>query len=179
VLENFRLNVGKKYARIRFRRKTEPVVRFTDILSRSRRALVIFPESGLDGDSTQLVLKYLSRRFSSGSLLLLIRDDVANTLTTSSMVKTVTYSREEINAWFLPRASLLRKLKTSTFDVVFDLNMALALPSAFICRETNALLRIGFAKESGDEFYNLQVRTTSSSNLPNAYRTLLKCLEMF
>ena len=168
-----------KYAGFRFRRKAEPAVRFTDALSRSHRALVIFPETGLDWESTQSVLKYLTRRFASGSLHLLIHEDFVKTLASSSMVKTLTYSHEDINAWFIPRASLLRKLKTSTFDVVFDLNMTLALPSAFICRDTNALLRVSFAKESGDEFYNLQVRTTNSSNLPNAYRTLMKCLDMF
>ena len=179
MFENFRKRVGISYARFHFRKKSDPLFHFTDAVSRSRRALVIFPEAGMDWESTQSVLKYVLRRFASGTMLLVIREDLVNTISFAPNIKTVTYAREEVNTWFLPRASLLRKLKTSTFDVVLDLNVVLALPSAFVCRETNAPLRVSFAKESGDDFYNFQVQTKGPGTSSGAYRTLMKCLDMF
>jgi ADP-heptose:LPS heptosyltransferase len=70
-------------------------------------------------------------------------------------------------------------MKSSTFDIALDLNVNLALASAFICRESNAPLRVGFAKPNGDHFYNFVVQTRMTTNTPVAYKNLLKCLDMF
>lgn len=174
-----RLKVGLLYARFHFRKRRDPVVRFTESVDRARKALVLLPESVTDSESMQSVMKYLGRRFGLGSLTVIARDDLVSSLRTSFSGKTITYSPEDINRWRIPRGELLRKMKSSTFDIALDLNVNLALPSAFICRESNAPLRVGFAKPEGDHFYNFVVQTRMTTNTPVAYKNLLKCLEMF
>ncbi len=179
MFEASRQKVGVWYSKLYFRKHRDETVRFTEAVSRSRRALVIFPEMTIDWESTQTVLKYLTRRFSSGSMLLLVRSDLMSSIPATQSLKTITYTPDDVNAWFVPRKQLLRRIKTSTFDIALDLNVQLALPSAFLCRESNAPLRVSFAKLSGDQFYNFQVQTKTTTNHPTAYRNFLKCLDMF
>jgi ADP-heptose:LPS heptosyltransferase len=179
MFEGFRFNLGLLYARFHFRKHPDPVFRFTEAVGRSRQALVILPESLTDMESLQAVMKYLNKRFGSGSLQVLVRDEFASSVRANFNAKTITYHPKEVNRWFIPRGELLRKMKSSTFDIALDLNVSMALPSAFICRESNAPLRVGFAKPHGDHFYNFQVQTRMTTNTPVAFRSLLKCLDMF
>lgn len=179
MFEGLRLNIGLQYARFHFRKRRDPVVRFTEAVDRARKALVLFPETVTDSESIQSVMKYLGRRFGAGSVMVLAREDLAVSLKANFNGKTVTYSPQEINQWHIPRGELLRKMKSSTFDIALDLNVNLALASAFICRESNAPLRVGFAKPNGDHFYNFVVQTRMTTNTPVAYKNLLKCLDMF
>ena len=179
MFEALRKSFGIRYANIYFRKRRDQAVHFTESVSRSRRALVIFPETAIDWESTQAVLRYLSRRFSSGSMQLLVRSDFVSSIPSIQSLKTMTYEPEDVNTWFVPRKRLLRKIKSSTFDVALDLNIQLALPSAFICRESDAPVRISFSKLAGDSFYNFQIQTNAASTNPMAYRNFIKCLDMF
>ena len=138
MFDNIRKRIGMSYTRFHFRRKREAPMQFTDILSRSRRALVIFPETVLDSESSQTLPRYFLRKFAPGSVLFVIRQDLLSSIAAGPTAKIATYSESDVNTWFIPRDTLLRKVKTSTFDVVVDLNLELALPSAFVCRETDA-----------------------------------------
>jgi hypothetical protein len=112
-------------------------------------------------------------------MTLLIRDDQLVSIANTPPLKTLTYSGNDINAWFLPRRELLEKMSTRTFDVALDLNVSLSLPGAFLCKASNAPLRVSFAKQDGDQFYNFQVNTKGASGSTHSYRSLLKCLDMF
>ncbi len=179
MLDGLRFKIGLKYARFHFRKQHDPVVRFTEAVERARKALVILPETVTDSESLQSVLKYLTRRFGAGSILVVSREEFTSSFKGGFGGRTVSYPPEQINNWFIPRGELLQKLKSSTFDIALDLNVNLALPSAFMCRESNAPLRVGFAKPSGDHFYNFVVQTRMTTNAPVAYKNLLKCLDMF
>jgi len=179
MLSDLRLKVGVAYSRFHFRKRHDPVVRFTEAVERARKALVLLPETMTDSESIQSVLKYLGRRFGAGSVMVVAREDLATSLRSNFNGKTVTYTNQEINQWHIPRGELLRKMKSSTFDIALDLNVNLALPSAFICRESDAPLRVGFAKPEGDHFYNFVIQTRMTTNTPVAYKNLLKCLDMF
>jgi hypothetical protein len=179
MLDGLRFSVGLKYARFHFSKHRDPVVRFTEAVGRAHKALVIFPETITDLESMQAVMKYLGRRFGTESVLIIAREDLTSPQRLNFNAKTIFYAPREINRWFIPRRELLRRMKSSTFDIALDLNVNLALPSAFMCRESNAPLRVGFAKPSGDHFYNFQVQTRMTTNTPVAYKNLLKCLDMF
>ncbi len=154
-------------------------MRFTEAVERSQRALVVLPETAADSESMASVVKYLHRRLGAGSVTIVGREEYTRTLHSALSDTTISYTQEEINSWFIPRSGLLRKMKSSTFDIALDLNVNLALPSAFICRESGAPLRVGFAKPEGDHFYNFVVQTRMTANTPVAYKHLLKCLDMF
>lgn len=177
MLEGFRLRVGLIYSRMHFRHNRDKVMNFTGALTRSRRALVIFPESTLDGESASTFIRYLLRKFSSEGMMVIIRDDQLFAMASATPLKTITYSVNDINNWFVPRRELLQRMESNNFDVALDLNLNLSLTSAFLCKASNAPLRISFAKENGDQFYNFQVKTKGNNKY--SYRSFLKCLDMF
>ncbi len=179
MFETFRLKVGTWYARFHFRAAREPVIRFTDAVSQSRRAIVFLPESAGEIAAIGDVMSFLTEQFHTSRVMLVVRKELSALLPAQRGFNVIAYSGEDLNRWFLPRADLLRKVKKSTFDVALDLNRGLALPSSFMCRSSQAPLRIGFVKPYADSFYNLQVQTTQSNNLSEDYSKLVRCIEMF
>jgi hypothetical protein len=179
MLEGFRFKVGLSYSRLHFRKNRDRIMNFTDALTRSHRALVILPDPSLDNESTSALFRFLLRKFSSDEMMVLLRDDQLRAMSTTPPLKTLVYSSEDINPWYIPRRDLLKKMETHSFDVAFDLNFDLSLPSAFLCKASNAPLRVSFAKQNGDQFYNFQVKTRGAAVNSSSYRSLLKCIDMF
>jgi ADP-heptose:LPS heptosyltransferase len=177
MLESFRHRVGLAYARFHFRKRPDEPMRFSDAVSRSRKALVLFPDHAVDAGIAEMILRYLTRRFANGSTTVLVREDLRNLLPPTTAARVVTYSPQDISSWFTPRAALIRRLKSSTFDAAFDLNTTFSLPSAFLCRESGAGLRVSFTKLNADEFFNLQIRTASTAPGPS-YQSFMRCLDM-
>jgi hypothetical protein len=179
MLEGFRRRAGILYSRLYFRHSRDQMMNFTDALTRSRRALVIFPESSLTGESTSMLFRHLIRKFSLEGIMVLIRDDQLFSMASIPTLKTLTYSANDINTWFVPRRELLQRMKINIFDVALDLNIGLSLPSAFLCKASNAPLRVSFAKQDGDQFYNFQFQSKGAASNTRTYRSFLKCLDMF
>ncbi|HWP83461.1 MAG TPA: hypothetical protein VNN76_12505 [Bacteroidota bacterium] len=179
MFDRTRLNVGVVIARLHFRKTRDPIVQFTNAISRARKALILWPESAAEAPYVQSILRSLSQRLGASALHILVRKDLAKFVTGSPTGPVMTYDKEDINAWFLPRKGLLQKVKKGTFDVVVDLNVRFALPSAVLCKETQAPLRVSFGKPHADVFYNLQIQTSETGSTINAYKNLLRCLEMF
>ena len=179
MFEHVRFTIGMTYARLHFRKKSDRAMNFTDALARAHRALIIFPEKEIDADAASTVVRYLLRRFSVEGVLVLIRNDLVFTLASAPPVKTLTYTSQDVSRWFVPRNTIVTRLNANTFDAALDLNTTLALPSAFLCKASNAPLRISFAKEEGDNFYNFQVQLKEFGNALSIYRNFLKCLDMF
>jgi hypothetical protein len=179
MLEKLRYHIGTTYARYHFRAAGNPIVQFTEAITQARRPVIILPEISAEASAIEGVLKFLTQRFHTGKVVLVARQDIVSYLPDHRGFNVVTYTGEELNTWYLPRPGLLRKMKKSTFDVALDLNVRFALPSSFLCRASQAPLRIGFVKQYADSFYNFQVQTGPSSNLTQVYSQLLKCIEMF
>ncbi len=179
MLEKTRLKIGTLYAQFHFRSAREPIVRFTEAITQARRPVVFLPESPSEASSIESVLKFLAQRFHTSKVALIARKEVLSSLPDHRGFNIVTFTPEELNAWFLPRGDLLRKVKKSTFDVALDLNIRFALPSSYLCRASAAPLRIGFVKPYADSFYNFQIQTGHSNNFTLVYSQLLKCIEMF
>ncbi len=179
MFDGIRLKVGLMYTRFHFRKVKDPVIRFTESVSRARRALVVLPDAPRDIASVQWIVRALAERFAEGTMTVIVRSDLTTWVKGDGHYQVMTYDRKDITAWFVPRQGLLGRMKRSTFDVALDLNTSFVLPGAFLCRESKAPLRVSFAKSYADEFYNLQVQTKSLNSLALAYRNLLHCLEMF
>lgn len=176
-----RLKIGLLYARLHFRKSKDPVLRFTEAISRARRALVILPSATRDITSVQWIVRNLAERFASGSLTIVASPEQMQWMKNDGggRYQILSYDSKDISSWFVPRQELLGRVKRSTFDVAFDLNVGFVLQSAFLCRESRAPLRVSFAKSYADEFYNFQVNTTATNGLAVAYRNLVRCMEMF
>lgn len=179
MLEALRHRVGVSYAQLHFRNNGERIMNFTNALSRAKKALIIFPEILIDRDTVISIFHYLLKKFTPNNTTLIIRDDQLFSLNTLPSLKTITYSKTDLNSWFLPRHRLVHKIRKTNFDVALDLNIDFSLPSAFLCKKSNAPIRISFEKKNGDRFYNFQIRTKEENDSLNKYKSLLKCLDMF
>lgn len=179
MLENLRLRIGTSYARFHFRTGRDPIVRFTEAISQARRPFVLLPEIPGEASAVDGVLRFLAQRFHTSKVVLVARREIVSQLPDHRGFTLSTFGPDEINTWYLPRTDLLRKVKKSTFDVALDLNIRFALPSSFLCRASQAPLRIGFVKPYADSFYNFQIQTGLSNNPTQVYSQLLKCIEMF
>ena len=179
MLEKLRLRIGTSFARFHFRAARDPIVRFTEAFSEARRPVVFLPEVSAEASAVEDVLKFLGERFHTSKVVLVGRKSVVPFLPDLRGFNVVTFTEDELSVWYVPRTDLLRKMKKSTFDVALDLNIRFALPSSFLCRASQAPLRIGFVKQYADNFYNFQVQTEPSNNLTQVYSQLLKCIEMF
>ena len=179
MLEGFRRRVGLSYSRLHFRNNHDRMMNFTGALTRSRRALVIFPESSPEGESVLTLFRYFIRKFSSEGIMVLIRDDQLYSIASTPPLKTLTYSADDINTWFVPRRELLQRITANTYDVALDLDIGLSLPSAFLCKASQAPLRVSFVKNEADQFYNLQFQSKETTGITRMYQSLLNCLDMF
>lgn len=179
MLTGLRLKVGLLYSRFHFRKLKDPALRFTEAVSHAHRALVLLPEATRDIASVQWIVRNFSERFSSGSLTIVATNEQIQWVKDDNRFQTLMYTPRDISTWYIPRQELLGKMKRSTFDIAFDLNTTFALPSAFLCRESKAPLRVSFFKNHADDFYNFQINTKSVNSLAVAYRNLVRCLEMF
>lgn len=179
MLAQFRKKVGLWYSMLHFGRRKDHVLHFTRAISTARNALVCIPESVTDPLLLDEVFEFLTRKFSSNNVILVSKKQFSKTLPTRYGFALITYSDEDLNQWFLPRSELLRKVKKSTFDLALDLNRDFALTSAYLCRESQAPLRVSFTKRHADEFYNFQIQTREQSEEALAYTNLLNCMQMF
>jgi hypothetical protein len=179
MLENLRLHIGTSYTRFHFRTARDPIVRFTEAITQARRPLVFLPELSSEASVIGGVLKFLAERFHTSKVFLVARKNVVPFLPDLRGFNVIIFNEDELNTWYVPRGDLLRKMKKSTFDLALDLNVRFALPSSFLCRASQAPLRIGFVKEYADTFYNFQVQSGPPNNPTQAYTQLLKCIEMF
>ena len=179
MFEGLRLKAGLVYTRFHFRKQAEQVIRWTGAVSGARRALLIMPESIQDATAVRSVAEYFAKRFSPGNLVVVARADVARQFTLDRGVQLITVAPADISTWYLPRRELTQKLKKSTFDIAIDMNLDVMLPSAFLCRASEARIRIGFDKQHADTFYNFQVRPNPATTFGAACNRLIDCLKMF
>ncbi|MCI0708356.1 MAG: hypothetical protein L0Y80_12830 [Ignavibacteriae bacterium] len=179
MFEQFRYKVGLTYTRFHFRSGEPDAVRWTGAFSNARRALLLLPEIVTDSASLQYTLDFFAKQFTPSNLLIVGSVDAASRLKFERRAQVVTYAPVDMNAWFLPRSELTQKMKKSTFDVAIDLNLDLALPCAYLCRESNASMRVGFQKIHADTFYNFLIQPQAAGNFAAASRSLTECLRMF
>lgn len=179
MFEKFRYRVGLAYTRFHFRSTSEQALRWTGAISSAKRVLLILPESSNDAPALRLTVEYFLKRFSPTNLLIVSRVDVATQLFLDRHTHLQTFAPADLNAWFLPRSELTRRVKKSTFDVAVDLNLDMALPSAYLCRISDARIRVGFVKPYADTFYNFQVHPQRATTFGSAATILINCLQMF
>ena len=177
MLEPLRKKVGLWFAKFRFRNQGDAVQYFTRAFSRAGSALVLLPEDPSRVKAASELLSILSRRFRGSRLTVLVGEHIQTIPSGLRTPNFIRLYRDAINKFFLPSTHVIAEIKRSDYDVAIDLNLDLVLPYAYICRASNARIRVGFVKESSDIFYNFQIK--SRGDHPSPYSYLTECLEMF
>ena len=180
AVERFRRAAGLAWARWQYRRRRLEPVSFTHAVSEARHALLILPFNSTELPPLAPVLETLRRKFQDKHIT------VVTTLPSVELMRMLPQGRfvriepSEITPLYAPRAGMMQRMPRPAYDLAIDLNLDFILPSGYICRESNARVRIGCAGRQSDLFYNLLIQTHPDPGRPHAaYERLAGCLEMF
>jgi ADP-heptose:LPS heptosyltransferase len=178
MLEATRQSIGGLLARIRLRSARDKVISFTRSLTDAQTALVILPRDHGNDAALLTFVSAIRDRFRKENLTFVVAHGQSLPTSVTSGAHVIHLADRDVSYFCLPKAELLRRLKRREYDVAIDLNLDFELPSGYICRESNARVRLGFAHRHADIFYNLQIQADRERTMPKVYDRMAKCLQM-
>ena len=177
MFEALRKKTGLWFTKFHFRNRRDRPQDFTTALSGAEYALVLLPEDPKSAEAAEELLSILGHRFHGPRLTVLLGEHIHSVPRTLRTPNFVRLYRDGVNKFFLPRRHVVEEIRRKEYDVAIDLNLDLVLPYAYICKASDAKVRVGFVKDSSDVFYNFQINSRGDPCSP--YQYLAECLKMF
>lgn len=177
MLEPLRRSLGVLLSRWHFRRTPNTVISFAGSLSTGGRALLILPLLPT-AQSAARVVDLLRAQYPGDRLTIVAEEHDADAAVLLPRSPIIRVSPGHIDWLLRPTREITQRIAAGTYDLAIDLNLDSLLPSAYICKATNARVRIGFAREGADLFYNFQMQPDSARE-GALYDRLAACLKMF
>jgi hypothetical protein len=150
-----------------------------EYLSKIATALILPPEHPEAFKAATQLLDDLRQRFTQTQFYLLTPKALVDTLSLNEQVRIISYDPTEIGFHGLPKDTLQQAIRSRHFDMVIDLNLEFNLIATFLCRVSEAKLRICLAHPERDPFYNFQLRVTDGNRVAEKYQSLLKYISVF
>lgn len=179
MFDTARTTAGLLYSRFRYRKSQEPVVSFTNAFSAAERVLLIMPMQRREFLPTIMIIDLLKKRFREENITVVSDDHGREAVRMLVRSQFIHIHKDEITPLFLPRRQVLSRVSQKRYDIAIDLNLDLVLPSAYICKESNARVRVGFARKQSDLFYNLQIQPDPLLDRKTVYDRMANFLQMF
>ena len=179
MFDSFRRSLGLTIARRRLRRLHDTVVTFTGSVSTGKQALVIMPAPAAAPAPSPSLLTLLKQWYGDEGITIVLwktSDEVNRLLPRSTVIR---MRDDDVTSFFLPRPDVLERIRHRQYDLAIDLNLDFDLPSGYICRESRARIRVGFAGKGADTFFNFLVQPNTALGQHAIYDRLVKCLQMF
>lgn len=171
--------IGLFIARFHFRKAPQEVLSFNEAVRSARRVLVIMPLRKREFLPTVMVIEFLKQRFREEHITIVSDDHGREAVRMLPRSYFIHVLKDEVGPVFLPRRTLLYRVRERQYDLAIDLNLDFVLPSAYICRESNARVRIGFARNNADTFYNFQIQTDPRLDRKKVYDRMAAFLQKF
>ena len=177
MLESLRRSLGVQLSRWHYRSLRNDIISFSESMSAGGHALLILPLTPT-AQSPAAVIDLVRARFPEAHLTIVTdeHDTGAGVLLPHSTIIRVRAS--DIDWLFRPSGEVMQHVIARTYDLAIDLNLDSLLPSAYICRGSNARVRVGFSRDGGDYFYNFLMQPDTSRD-GALYDRLAACLKMF
>jgi ADP-heptose:LPS heptosyltransferase len=121
------------------------------------------------GDLTELlffapVINHLKSKYPGMRITLLVREGNGELIRTMDQInEMISYEREHLSLLSTTYFSLIKRLKSREFNVVFLLGRDFSFARSLIALFTRAKLRVGFAQEFTYPFINCELRLTGES----------------
>lgn len=174
-----RMVTGTLGARWHFRKVRDEIIPFANAISGARHLLLIMPLHGNPLYPVAPVITMLRKRLLEDQITVVVSHHSTEALEALKHSPVIRILPSEIGFWFLPKREVIARINARAYDVAIDLNLDFLIPSGYICRESNARVRIGFAGRRADMFYNFQVQTRPTESKTQQYEQMAKCLQMF
>ena len=177
MLESLRRSLGFTLSRFLFRNNRDEVISFAGIAA-GNHALLILPlrPSAL---SPAPVIDLLRKHFPDNHITIVTDEHdsaVGALLPHSEILRLGTANTSRL---FFPPPDITRAVKARRYDVAIDLNLDFLLPSAYICRASNARVRLGFARTGADVFFNFVMQPDGTRGATQLYERLAAVVQMF
>jgi len=177
MLEPLRRTLGVQLSRWHFRRMPNAIISFTGSLSSGGKALLILPLTPT-AQSPALVIDLVRAKYPDDRLTIVAEEHDTGAAVLLPRSTIIRVSPRQIDWLFRPSVEITQRIAGTTYDLAIDLNLDSLLPSAYICKESNARVRIGFARDGADLFYNFQMQPAAGRD-GALYDRLAACLKMF
>ncbi len=179
MLEGTRQSIGHRISRFRFRKSQEKILSFTRSFSDAREVLVVMPFDRSQLLNTVFVIDLLRKSFREENLTFVSGKGNQELRRMMPRSQFVPLEASDVTTFFLPRTPFLERLSKHSFDLAIDLNLDFLLPSAYICKASNARVRIGRRKKGADLYFNFQIQTEAALGGKEAYDRFAACLQKF
>lgn len=179
MLEHLRVAIGIQVARFHFRKWTDEVIPFAGTVSDARTVLLILPLDGSPLYPVAPVITMLRAHKRESDITVILSSQTTEALDPLQRCPVIRILPNEISTFYLPRRELITRINKRHHDLAIDLNLDFHVPSGYICRESNAPVRVGFTSKRSDTFYNFQVQTAAQENRMQRYERMANCLQMF
>ncbi len=171
--------LGLLLARFRLRKSREKVIAFNDAISKARDVLVVMPFDRRLLLQTVLVIEFLRKAVREENLTFVSVEPNQELRRMVPRGQFLTVLDSDLGLLYLPSKALLEKIRKRSYDVAIDLNLDFLIPSAYICRVSDARVRIGFARKHADPFFNFQIQPGPATAGSGVYDRMTACLQMF
>jgi hypothetical protein len=179
MTKSFRRYLGLRYALFALRVKQDPQQDLTGFISGSRNVLIIMPDEYQAAQSALPVVQLLESKLTSGNCTVVATQSAATLVSKHTGVKMIRFTPGDINYFYLPRRMLTDRVSKRQYDLVIDLNIGFVLFAAYLTLKVTSQNRIGFSKQHGDRFYNVQYRFSSAHDRDKIYRSFCSYIENF
>ncbi|MGD0339807.1 MAG: hypothetical protein ABSB78_13585 [Bacteroidota bacterium] len=178
MFERVRKRIGLFYAKIHFH-EPDTVQTFTDAVKRARSALIIMPFQQIHSEMSWPLLQFVQNRFRGSNLTVIVPDEARPVVRQLPRCEVIHLHHNDIGSFSLPKRGIIHRIQRNEYDLVLDLNLEFSLAAAYLCKASRSRLRVGFATEYADTFFNLQIKTDGARNVKTTYERLAACLGMF
>jgi len=179
MFEGLRTLVGWQTARFRFRKDRDRVIRFTEAVTSARSALVIMPLNPTNLLPTVTVFEMLKKKFQEEHLTVITGDHGLEVMRLLPRTQFIHILAAEVSPFYLPHKDIIARVRKKPYDLAIDLNLDLVLPSGYICRASDARIRVGFVRKRADMFYNFLIRPDPTLGTKLIYDRMVQCLQRF
>ncbi|MDZ7290355.1 MAG: hypothetical protein ONB44_11995 [candidate division KSB1 bacterium] len=150
-----------------------------EYLSKIATTLILPPEQPEHFKAAIGILDGLRQIFAQTQFYLLTPKTCTDMVSLDEHVRVISYDASEIGFHGLPKDKLQQAIRSRHFDMVIDLNLEFSLVATFLCRASEAKLRICFVHPARDPFYNFQIRALDSNTLEQKYQSLVNYISIF
>lgn len=179
MFERARHRIGLRFARWRFRKSRDGIITFTSAVSSAQHVLLIMPLHADDATPTARIVEMLRSTFGDQNITVVTGDYNAEPVRALARSRFLRLFKQQVNGFYIPRADFLNNITERQYDVAIDLNLDLLLPSGYICKASNARVRVGFTQPYADVFYNFQIKPDPTLGRKLIYDRLAQCLQKF
>lgn len=172
-------SIGLALSRAHFHRQKPEQITFTRSVSDARHALLILPMHSLELVPLATVIDLLRRKFQDKHITVITPMHSVELMRLLPHGRFVRLEPGDVNRFYLPRKEMIHRMPRAQYDLAIDLNLDFVLPSGYICRESNAHVRVGIAGKHSDLFYNFLIQTATGQPGTQVYDRLATCLAMF